>query len=400
MNLRSWPSLTLEELTEKTRPICYGVLKPGREDPNGVPLVRVTDIASNEFNSDNLLRINANLDEEFARSRLEGGEVLISVQGTVGRVAIVPQAFAGSNISRTIAVVSPDSRVERRFLYWYFRWLGSRNAFQTVGSTRDSLNIATLRRVRVPIPSPEEQRRIADILDKADSIRRKRKEAIALTEDLLRSAFLDMFGDPVTNPKGWEEKPLSDVVREGTIVTYGIVQAGPHVDSGVPYIRTGDIKNDRIQADGLLRTSPEIAARFSRSEVRAGDLVMSIRATVGTVALVPPSLDGANLTQGTARIAPGRHVTREFLFEHIRAPGMQRWLQQRIKGATFKEITLGTLRTAPIMIPPYSLQQHFARISRQVQTVAEECSNAAHNAETLFAGLVARTFSGRATSNG
>jgi type I restriction enzyme S subunit len=281
-------------------------------------------------------------------------------------------------------------RIDFRFAYYALITRGFDDAI--TGTAQPQITRDSLRRIHLPLPPLAEQRRIADRLDKADAIRRKRKEAIAFTEELLRSAFLEMFGDPVINTKGWPVKQLSDVVQEGTIVTYGIVQAGPHVDGGIPYIRTGDIKDSCIVIDGLLRTSPEIAARFKRSEVRAGELVMSIRATVGTVAIVPPSLDGANLTQGTARIAPGEDVTREYLFEHIRAPGMQRWLQEQVKGATFKEITLGALRTAPIMLPPRTLQQQFSAMSARIERARERQGHAGQNADMLFKALLHSSF--------
>jgi type I restriction enzyme S subunit len=103
-----------------------------------------------------------------------------------------------------------------------------------------SVSIGNLKPIEVCVPLLPEQKRIAAILDKADFIRRKRQEAVRLTEELLRSVFLEMFGDPVTNPKGWEVQQLADVVAPGRIVTYGIVQAGPDIVDGVPYIRTGE----------------------------------------------------------------------------------------------------------------------------------------------------------------
>jgi type I restriction enzyme S subunit len=268
---------------------------------------------------------------------------------------------------------------------------------QTVRLPEDlgySRHFKYLREASVPRPPLAEQRRIAATLDTADAIRSKRKKAIALSEELLRSTFLEMFGDPLSNPNGWPVLPLSEVVSKGTIVTYGIVQAGPHVEGGIPYIRTGDIKESRILVSGLLRTSPSVAARYQRSEVRAGDLVMSIRATVGTVAVVPPELDGANLTQGTARISPGENTNREFLFEHLRVPGMQRWLQERVKGATFKEITLGALRTAPVMLAPLPLQEDFARFAAHQRSIVVKQEDALSKSMELFGGLVSRAFRG------
>jgi type I restriction enzyme S subunit len=142
------------------------------------------------------------------------------------------------------------------------------------------------------------------------------------------------------------------LVPKGTIVTYGIVQAGEEYTGGIPYIRTGDIVGGEIAKSGLRHTDPTIAARFERSRVEAGHIVMSIRATVGTTAVVPPDLDGANLTQGTARISPGDSVDGLFLLSFLRTSGTQHWISLQIKGATFREITLTRLRELPVVVRP------------------------------------------------
>src|SRR5262249_50032507 len=146
-----------------------------------------------------------------------------------------------------------------------------------------------------------------------------------LLHDLL-TCGLDENGqlrDPVAHPEQFQDSPLGRIpvawgVRtlESCVIseiTYGIVQAGPHLYGGVPYIRTGDMAGDRLVAEQMLRTSREIAARYQRSTVHAGEIVCAIRATVGKVLPVPPELDGANLTQGTARIAPKDEIDATFL---------------------------------------------------------------------------------------
>src|SRR5271167_3834223 len=141
----NWASATLGMLTQHTRPICYGVLKPGPFDRTGVPLLRIQDLAQNRIADSGIHYISQRLDEEFRRSRLRGGEVLLSIQGTIGRTAIVPQTLAGANISRTLAVIEPDGVLSPRLLYFYFQYLAARNAYDTGGTTRASLNIRTIR---------------------------------------------------------------------------------------------------------------------------------------------------------------------------------------------------------------------------------------------------------------
>jgi type I restriction enzyme S subunit len=185
---------------------------------------------------------------------------------------------------------------------------------------------------------------------------------------------------------------LKDVVKKGTIVTYGIVQAGPEFPGGIPYIRTGDLINGNIRVVGLRRTDPAVAARFSRSRVDAGDIVMSIRATVGTTAIVPPELEGANLTQGTARISPGENVRLNYLLEYLRAESTQSWISAQVKGATFLEITLGRLRELPVAVPPLHLQDEFSNTVMKLRR-EQACSDRhAALADSLFSSLQYRAF--------
>lgn len=253
-----------------------------------------------------------------------------------------------------------------------------------------TLNKAALRSVQIPLPELEEQRRIAAILDQADAIRTKRRQVLSQTTELELAVFRATFNGLGDSPT----VPLAEAVNDGTIITYGIVQAGDHVPSGVPYIRTGDIVDGSIVVDRLQRTAQHIADRYARSRVEAGDIVMSIRATVGTTAVVPPQLAGANLTQGTARIAPSERATGAYLLGYLRSTWAQRWLQAQVKGATFREITLKRLRDLPVPLPPAALQEVY---KSRVASLSEQRVNlieALRVDDELFAALQSRAFSG------
>ena len=121
---------------------------------------------------------------------------------------------------------------------------------------------------------------------------------------------------------------------------------------------------------------------------------MSIRATVGTVAFVPDELDGANLTQGTARISPGPQVKPWYLIEYIRSPSIQSWIEQQVKGATFREITLKRLRELMVVLPPESLQTQFSEAMDNIFAQRTLVANALNESDTLFAALQYRAFGG------
>jgi type I restriction enzyme S subunit len=170
-------------------------------------------------------------------------------------------------------------------------------------------------------------------------------------------------------PEDWDCKPLENLIAPDTTITYGIVQAGPHIEDGIPYIKTGDMSGDSLPTEGLARTSPKIALGYPRSRVRAGELVYSIRASVGSVHRVPFELDGANLTQGTARIAPNRNTDAEFLLWALRSHPCQNWVNSRTKGTTYKEITLATLRHVPVPFPPLPEQRAIAEVLSDVDAL-------------------------------
>ena len=326
------------------------------------------------------------------RTRLvEYPTLIVGRKGSVGQVTYAPDG--GWPIDTTFFVeILDEHQVYLRFLFYALR--RARLDRHTITTTIPGLNRDDIYKTKILLPPLAEQCRIAAILDKADAIRRKRRESIKLLDEFLRSAFLEMFGDPVRNPRGWEVRCLRDVVKEDQPITYGIVQAGPHVNGGVPYIKSGDLRYGEISMQQLSRTSHEIARRYERSMVHAGDIVFSIRASVGAAAVVPESLDGANLTQGTARISPGSIVDGEYLLAAIRSQGFQHWIRQRMKGATFREITLAALREAPVMVPPIKSQKQYARIVAGVGSIKSHVTAATSTTSDLFDSLAQRAFRG------
>lgn len=289
--------------------------------------------------------------------------------------------------------LADEATTDRTYLQKYLRSDRAIEYYKTKlrGSTarRRSLPETDFLSHPIPLPSLPDQRRIAAILDHADALRAKRRQVLAHVDSLTQSIFHDMFGSAV-----WPTAPLAHVVQTGTLVTYGIVQAGPEFEGGVPYIRTGDIVDGKISVAGLRHTDPAIATRFERSTVRTGDIVMSIRATVGTTAVVPSELDGANLTQGTARIAPSERAVGLFLLECLRSPAIQHWIQGQIKGATFREITLGRLRELEVPLPPINLQLEFVAQADRVTAQLKARGRAKTFDDEFFASLQSRAFRG------
>ncbi|MDU9399932.1 restriction endonuclease subunit S [Pseudomonas sp. zfem003] len=229
--LTGWASSKLAEIISPQSSICYGVLMPGEFTPNGIPLIRVKDINKNIVNDEQIFLISQELDSEFKRSKVTAGTILISIQGTVGCVAITPEHLENANISRTIAKLELAEPVMSKWIWASLLSPQGQEKMleETGGSTRASLNISALREIELPIPPLAEQTRIAQKLDellaqvdtlkaRIDGIpallKRFRQSVLAaavsgrLTEEW-RSANSDSKSQHNSNmPVGWSQIPL------------------------------------------------------------------------------------------------------------------------------------------------------------------------------------------------
>lgn len=160
-----WVLKTLDELVTTDRPICYGILMPGRGHKNGVPVIKVKDIRDGKVDESQLLLTSPAIDEEFRRSRLQTGDLLITIRGTTGRVAIVPDSLDAANITQDTARVSIADETIRDFVYYALqtRQLQDQIAHNTIGQAVKGINLEEVRKLTIAIPTPNECRLIVQM---------------------------------------------------------------------------------------------------------------------------------------------------------------------------------------------------------------------------------------------
>lgn len=387
--------ITLGDLTLSTRPICYGVLKPGKEDPNGIPLIRVTDISSNYFDDKNLFKITPELDLEFRRSKLKGGEILLSIQGTIGKVAICPEKYAGANISRTIAVIDPDDRIVKDYLKYYFIYLDKTKKHYSTGSTRASLNISYLRKLKIPIPNLETQKRIAANLDDAQALKQKTEKLLAEYDDLAQSIFLDMFGDPVTNPKGWKTETLGEICGVGSSKRVFVDEL---VDKGVPFYRGTEVgklgENQSIEPSLFIAESHYNKLKEHRGVPKIGDLLMPSICPDGRIWKVnDPS---------SFYFKDGRVLWIDVNLEKINSDYLRFFLKGLFfanysniaSGTTFAELKIVALKKIKVLSPPLNIQTEFADKVALIEQQKDLAKQELKESEDLFNCLLQKAFKG------
>lgn len=160
-------------------------------------------------------------------------------------------------------------------------------------------------------------------------------------------------------PNEWSVSTLSEITKEK--ISYGIVQAGPHVEDGIPYIKSADVGGE-IDIGSLQKTSKEIHHKYRRSSVHPNDIVFSLRGNIARTSIVPCNLPEANLTQGTARISVNEENDTKFIFYKLASTPILNRINSLSKGSTFKEISLEELRKVKLPLPPILEQRKIAKI--------------------------------------
>ena len=368
-----WPTQSLEKIASQIT--SGGTPTSGSPryyvEYGGLPFAKTEDLSRTDsrFIEECELEISEAALKETAAKMYPTGTLLISMYGTIGLTKITAIKMAAN---QALCALIPPLSCDSGYLYHHLQYIRPEWMKYSGQTTQANINGATVRAHAVPLPEPIEQRKIAQVLDTLDTAIHETEAIIAklkaikqgLLHDLLTRG-IDANGElrpPQAEaphlykqsplgwiPKEWNVKSLSEFTSSE--ITYGIVQAGPHVPNGVPYIRTGDMFHDCLIRETMLCTSRRIASNYARSEVRTGDIVMAIRATVGKVLPVSNELDGANLTQGTAKISSNKCTDEIFLLWALRHFRVQQAMQREVKGTTFSEITLGALRQIPVAAP-------------------------------------------------
>lgn len=268
---------------------------------------------------------------------------------------------------------------------------------QTVAGVGGSLlraRPAQVANIRIPLPSFAEQRRIAAILDQADALRAKRREALAQLDRLTQAIFIDMFGDETVNSHGWPVQALSSVVADDDNINYGVVQPGDDVPNGVPLVRVSDLREGKVAHDALKRIDEQIERAYSRSRLRGDEILLSCVGSVGVVALATEAERGFNIARAVARIRVSPRADRTFIAAQLQSKRVQRYFTQELRTVSQPTLNIKQIAETEIVCPPLELQREFAHRAKEARALEVRYQVSASEFELLFASLQHRAFRG------
>jgi type I restriction enzyme S subunit len=181
----------------------------------------------------------------------------------------------------------------------------------------------------------------------------------------------DVSGLP-EQPAGWTWASLEQLTSAARVICYGILMPKENVKDGVMYVKVKDMKGDRINVDELHRTTYEIASKYARASLKAGDLLLAIRGTYGRVAEVPEELEGGNITQDTARLDVTDLINHRYVATHLRSQISQVFFKRVARGVAVKGVNIADVRVAPVALPPAAEQQRIvAEVERRLSIIDE-----------------------------
>ncbi|WP_422844660.1 restriction endonuclease subunit S [Acidovorax sp. M2(2025)] len=286
---------------------------------------------------------------------------------------------------------------ESRYLHHYLRLEevranGQRRMTGSGGQRR--VPASFLADLAIPLPPLEEQRRIAAILDQAETLRTQRRTALALLDSLTQSLFLNMFGDPVTNPK---KLPLFRGDEICSRITVGIVvqPSSYYRSEGVPALRSLNIRPNKVVMENLVYFSSEDnETKLAKTRVRKGDVLLVRTGQPGTAAVVPPELDGVNAIDILIATPDTSKVLADYLCYFFNSDAGKKLVLGAQRGQVQKHLNVGAMNAALIPIPPLPLQQTFATRIASIEALKATHRRALAALDALVASLQQRAFTG------
>ncbi len=284
------------------------------------------------------------------------------------------------------------------YLLWSdaFRFLGTNAMVGAAGQKR--VGTPFLKQLEIPLPPLEEQKRIAAILDKADAIRQKRKQAIDLADEFLRSVFLDMFGDPVTNPKGWNTSTLDELVI-GKFQNGAYFPKEQYSMEGVEIVHMSDAFYDYVPRGSMKRVIVG-DADLKKYEVNHRDILISRRSLNYEGAAKPSLIEASDapllFESSLIRVTPNpKLVNKLYLFSYLSNEIVKEHkIRKYVTGATIKGISQKNLEKVEVLVPPVESQQKFAQIFIKTEKMKTQLHQPLLNRD-LFESLSQKAFSGQ-----
>ena len=390
----SIPIVTIGSISEQIRGVSYSKTDASDIRLEGyLPILRAGNITESGLTFDDLVFVPSGKISNI--QKIKKNDILIAASSgslsVVGKAARALDDFNGG-FGAFCKVLRPNAKVDPAYFANYFFTSEYRRKISSVaaGANINNLRNSDIDDLEIPLPPLAEQKRIAAILDKADAIRRKRQQAIELADEFLRSIFLDMFGDPVTNPKGWN---VSNIGALCSVLTGSTPsrQENSYFSGNIPWVKTNEVDGYIIKETEEYITEEGI--RNSNCKLNPiGSIVLAMYGqgkTRGKVGIL--GIEAAT-NQACAVIHPSININMGYLYNYLKLS--YETLRALGQGAGQPNLNLSIVKNFSVLMPPIELQREFAKRVEKVEALKAKLKASQLQAEEQFKALSQRAFAG------
>lgn len=393
--------IELGKLTNEKGSFCDGDWVESKDqDPNGqVRLIQMADIGVNEYKNKSQRFLTEEKYHELKCTEIKPGDILISrMPDPIGRACIFPGDEKKCITVVDVAILRPDdSIVDRNWLCHIVNspLVKSQIEQRATGTTRKRISGKNLKKIKIPLPPLATQKKIAAILDAADALRQKTRQIIQEYDQLAQAIFLDMFGDPVTNPMGWENDRLGELCGIGSSKRVFVNEL---VNKGIPFYRGTEVGNlsegNKIKPSLFITKEHFEKLKRQTGVPKTGDLLLPSICPDGRIWRVLGDQqfyfkDGRVLWIKVDQSIVNSVYLRSLLKEIFHAN-----YSNIASGTTFAELKIVALKKLRILLPPIVLQNQFAEKVTLIEQQKELAKKSLTESEDLFNALLQKAFKG------
>ena len=340
--------------------------------------------------NDSVRKITKLAVEKTGLSSFPEGTVILSTRAPIGKVAIAGcEMYCNQGFKNLIC----SEKIFNKYLYWFLK--GNTMFLNSLGrgATFKEISKAIVSEIEINVHEIEEQHEIVKILEKVNTIIRFRKQELSVLDTLVKARFVEMFGDAVDNPMGWEKKQLQEIVTDDCTISYGIVQTGNDQEEGVPVFRPVDIVNRIPKLEELKRTTEEISNKYKRTILKGHEMLITVRANIADTCIVGKEFKGCNVGRGIVPIRTQENImVLEFLKYLMDSKHLNDDIKSKAKGITLIQLNMEDLREVELIVPPIEQQKAFVEFAEQVDKSKVKVQKALDETQKLFDSLMQQYF--------
>lgn len=359
------------------------------QSDDGIRLIQTGNIGNGVFRAkdDKPHYISESTFVELGCTEIFAGDCLVSrLPDPVGRACIIPETNCRMITAVDCSIIRFNSDIVSKFFIYYTQCEKYRRDIDnnTTGTTRKRISRKNLESICIPIPPREEQERIVAELDCLSGVIERKREQLRELDALAQSIFYQMFGDPITNEKGWEVKKIKDIFSVKIGPFGSLLHNSDYISGGTPLVNPIHMHNERICPDFDFTVSDDKLKELGNYILHIGDIVLARRGDIGRCALVGENEDGYLCGTGSLFIRPIKSINSEFVISLIRCSSMIECLTSLAKGATMLNINCKIVEDLNIVLPPLALQQEFADKIEAIEKQKELIKQSISKTEELF----------------